>query len=333
MVLRPTPVPYVKAQRPGHAVYAYYLSGDHKLALKTGLEAKPMFLPRYSEEFLIWIELLEKYKEPGAALKWLQDFEEYGKNHSPYYKKRLFNIGLNKVSARTIKRLRSSGKQIKFHSAKEIFAQFVKYPVYYQGLGSMPPKELTAAAAMVKKELDIEVKIMPNRPMPVKGAYDAGHHAFSAGKLAKAIRCAYGENYPSDGILLYVLTNESINDDSINVLFSTMPDFGMASFSRMPLSGYKTDVIKVIAVSTARHLLNNTMKENRYCNNYPCMMAAIWSFDRCAEFDFKICSECMPFIRKGNIRRALRRMKNRNYLNHCTEEEIKNFTEYKKEWK
>lgn len=324
---------YMKAQRPGHALYAYYLSGDHKLAYKTGVEAKPLFLPRYSEEFLIWIDLLEKYGEPGGALKWLNEFEDYGKKHSTYYKNRLFNIGLNKVAAETIKRLRSSGQQLKFYSAKNVFAPFIKYPVYYQGVGSMPSKELTAAADMLKKELGIEVKIMPHLPMPVKGAYDAGHHAFSAEKLAKAVRYAHGENYPKDGMLFYILTNEAVNDDSINVLLSSMPDFGIATFARMPISAYKIDAVKVIAVTTARHVLNNTMQENRYCNNYPCMMAAIWSFDRCKEFDFKICSECMPYIKKGNIRRALRRMRNSNYINHCTKEEIKNFEEYKRSWK
>ncbi len=324
---------YTKAQRPGHALYAYYLSGDHQLAYKTGIEAKPLFLPRYSEEFLLWIDLLEKYGKPGAALKWLEDFEEYGKKHSSYYKNRLFNIGLNKVASETIKRLRSSGKQIVFYPAKDIFAPFAQYPVYYQGLGSMPQKELIAAAAMLKKELGIDVKIMPQRPMPVKGAYDSGHHAFSAEKLVKAVRYACGENYPSDGILFYILTNESVNSDSINVLFSTMSDFGMVAFSRMPISAYSIDVVKVIAVSTACHILNNTMRENRYCNNYPCMMAAIWSFNRCSEFDFKICSECMPFIKKGNIRRALRRMGNRNYAAHCTQEEIGNFEKYKEVWK
>jgi hypothetical protein len=41
----------------------------------------------------------------------------------------------------------------------------------------------------------------------------------------------------------------------------------------------------------------------------------------------------MPFIKKGNIRRALRRMGNRSYINHCTKEEIKNFKEYKRSWK
>ena len=147
------------------------------------------------------------------------------------------------------------------------------------------------------------------------------------------LRYAYGENYPKDGMLFYILTNEAINSDSINVLFSSMPDFGIASFARMPISAYKIDAVKVIAVSTARHVLSNTMQENRYCNNYPCMMAAIWSFDRCKEFDFKICSECMPHIKKGNIRRALRRMRNCNYVKHCTKEEIKNFEEYKRGWK
>ena len=41
-------------------------------------------------------------------------------------------------------------------------------------------------------------------------------------------------------------------------------------------------------------------------------MAAISNFLRCSEWDFKICSECMPIIKQGNIRRALRRMANRN---------------------
>ena len=73
---------FLKSQRPGHALYAYYLSGDHKLAYKTGVEAMPLFTPRYSEEFLIWIELVEKYGTPGDALKWLEAFEEYGKKYA-----------------------------------------------------------------------------------------------------------------------------------------------------------------------------------------------------------------------------------------------------------
>ncbi|MBQ8753888.1 MAG: hypothetical protein IJZ19_02545 [Lentisphaeria bacterium] len=324
---------FMKAERPGHALYAYYLSGDHNLAYRTGKEVKPLFLARYSEEFLIWIELLEKYGATGEALEWLEKFEAYGNHNSAYYKRRFFNIGLNKVCADTIKRLRASKNAIRFYPAREIFAPLTEFPVYYQGLGSMPQKELVAAADILKKELGLDVKIMQNRPMPVKGAYDVGHHAFSAEKLARAVRYAYGENYPSKGILLYILTNEAINDDSINVLFGTMPDFGIASFSRMAISAMEIDVIKVIAVSTARHILNNTMRENKYCNNYPCMMAAIWSFDRCKEFDFKICSDCIPYIKKGNIKRALRRMGNRNYVNHCSHEEIRNYEEYKKGWK
>lgn len=324
---------FLKAQRPGHALYAYYLSGDHQLAYKTGVEAKPIFTPRYAEAFLIWIELVEKYGTPGDALKWLEAFEEYGKTESEYYKNRLFNIGLNKIAAEKIKQLRTSGKQIKFYPAKELFAQWAKYPIYFQGLGNMPPKELEAAAAMLKNELDLTVKIMPARPLPVKGAYDAGHHAFVANKLELAVRYAYGDTFPTDGMLFHILLSDAINDDSINVLINDFPDFGMASFSRMPLAATTVDLVKLIAVTTTRQILNNTMRESLYCNNYPCMMAAISSFDRCRELDFKICSECMPIIKQGNIRRALRRMANRNFERHCSKEDIKNFEEYKKEWK
>ena len=117
------------------------------------------------------------------------------------------------------------------------------------------------------------------------------------------------------------------------MLFNNLPDFGIASFSRMPIAATTVDSVKLIAVSTTRQILNNTMRENKYCNNYPCMMAAISSFIRCNELDFKICSECMPVIKKGNIRRALRRMANRNVERHCSQAEIKKFEEYKKEWK
>ena len=323
---------FLKAQRPGHALYAYYLSGDHKLAYQTGVEAKPLFTPRYAEAFLIWIELVEKYGTPGDALKWLEAFEEYGKTESEYYKNRLFNIGLNKIAAEKIKQLRASGKQIKFYSAKEVFAPWVKYPVYFQGLGNMPPKEVEAAAAILEKELGLTVKILPVRPLPVKGAYDAGHHAFAAGKLELAVRYAYGDAFPTDGMLFHILLSDAINDDGINVLFNNLPDFGMASFSRMPIAATSVDPVKLIAVSTTRQILNNTMRENKYCNNYPCMMAAISSFSRCSELDFKICSECMTVIKQGNIRRALRRMANRNVERHCSQAEIKNFEEYKKEW-
>ncbi len=324
---------FLKSQRPGHALYAYYLSGDHRLAYQTGVEAKPLFTPRYEEEFLIWLELVEKYGRPGDALKWFEAFEEYGKKESSYYKNRLFSIGLNKICAEKIKQLRDSGKQIQFYPAKDLFAQWTKYPVYFQGLGNMPPKEVEAAAAILEKELGLTVKIMPVRPLPVKGAYDSGHHAFVAGKLERAVRYAYGDTFPTDGMLFHILLSDAINSDSINVLFNNLPDFGMASFSRMPIAATSVDTVKLIAVSTTRQILNNTMRENKYCNNYPCMMAAISSFIRCAELDFKICSECMSVIKKGNIRRALRRMANRNVERHCSKEEIKNFEEYKKEWK
>ena len=324
---------FLKSQRPGHALYAYYLSGDHKLAYKTGVEAKPLFTPRYSEEFLIWIELVEKYGTPGDALKWLEAFEEYGKKESTYYKNCFFNIGLNKIAAEKIKQLRASSNQIKFYPAKELFAQWTKYPVYFQGLGNMPPKEVESAAAMLEKELGLTVKILPVRPLPVKGAYDAGHHAFAAGKLELAVRYAYGDAFPTDGMLFYILLSDAINNDGINVLFNNLPDFGIASFSRMPIAATTVDSVKLIAVATTRQILNNTMRENKYCNNYPCMMAAISSFIRCNELDFKICSECMPVIKKGNIRRALRRMANRNVERHCSQAEIKKFEEYKKEWK
>ena len=322
---------FLQARSPGFALFAYYLAGDQELAYQTGLNCKPLFTPIYTEEFLIWVELLEKYGQAGAALQWFEEFKAYGEKHS-YYKDRLFHIGLNKTVSETIKRLQENGKQIQYHPAKEVFAPFAKYPVYYQGLGKMPQKELTRAAALLKTELGIEVKILPERPLPV-AAYDTGYHAFTAGKLEKAVRYACGEDYPGDGMLFFILTNDAINDDGTNVLFSSYPDFGMASFSRMPVSAMKLDVEKLIAVTTARWVLNNTMRESRYCNNYPCMMGAIYDFRRCGEFDFKICSECLPYIRKGNIRRALRRMGNRNYRNFCSREEIQNFEKYKKEWK
>ena len=197
----------------------------------------------------------------------------------------------------------------------------------------MPPKEMESAGAILKTELGLTVKIMPVRPLPVKGAYDSGHHAFAAGKLERAVRYAYGEKFPTDGMLFYILLADAINDDGINVLLNNLPDFGMASFSRMPIAATSVVPDRLIAVTTGRQILHNTMRENRYCNNYPCMMAAISSFLRCSELDFKICSECMPIIKQGNIRRALRRMANRNVVNHCSKEEIKNFEEYKKEWK
>ena len=324
---------YIQAKRPGHAIYAYYLAGEHKLAYQTGLDCKPLFTPYYTEEFLIWLELLEKYGQQGDALKWLEDFEEYGKKHSPFFEKKFFNIGLNKIAAEKIKNLRASGKSLKFFPAKEIFAPLAKYPVYYQGLGSMPQNELIEAAGLLKKELGIAVKIMPERPLPVTGVYDTGHHAFSGDKLQKAVRYAYGENYPDDGLLFYILTADAVNDGWVNVPFCNLPDFGTAAFSRMPVAATTIDPVKLIAVSTARMVLNNMMQKNRTCNNYPCMLAELWSVDRYKEFDFKICSECMPYVKKGNIRRALRRMSNKSYRNHCTKIEIKSYEEYKKEWK
>ena len=326
---------FLKCGRYGNAVYAYYLAGNHEQAYNIGKNQKPIFTPYYAEEFVIWVSLLEKFESSAAAWKWYCDLQKHIENtKNNFLKNRLFNIGLNKIAARALDRLRKhQGQNIMFYSAREVFQPLIKYTVYFQSIGNMPDNETKSAAEILKNELGLTVKVLPIQPAPVAGVYDSGHHAFLADKLERAVRYAYGEKMPADAILFYVLTSESLRSNGINVLFNTYPDFGMATFSRMFIAGYKIDNARLIAVIAARNILYNTMSEKRFCNNYPCMFAAISHFERLHELDFKLCSACLEHAKKGNVKRALRRTGNRSYLSHFSDQEKKLFDNYKEVWK
>ena len=314
------------------AVYAYYLAGDQETAYRSGMKQKPLFRSGSAETLLIWLELMEKYNSPAAALKWYNDYSKYTDEHTGhgYFAK----ARLNKHLAIKIDQLRSVVSPIKFHPVKELFSRHTDYPVYFQSLGGIPQAELQNAAKLLKENTGLTTVILPDQKLPVKGVYSEGLHAFDGNKLNMAVRYAWGDRFPSKGLLMLNITNDAISAGNTKVLYNcTGNRIGMAAFSRMPISGEKVDFSKTLAITAARIVLYNSMRTEVWCSNYPCIFVAINYFRRCNEFEFKICEECLPKAKKNNVKRALMRFRNKNWQNYCSKKEIELFETYKKEFK
>lgn len=325
---------YLKAGNPMAAVYAYYLSGDHQKAYKTAKQVKPLFLPYTAETIMIYLELLTKFESPQAACQWFNACDRYMQEKRPRTANYFRTAKINPVLAKEIDRLRTLYSPMQFYPVKQLFAKFTGFPVYFQSLGNVPEKELLTAAKAVKDNTGLNVTILPDQKLPVKGVYNSGLHAFDADKLCKALRYAFGTNYPKNGLLMLGVTNDAISRGHTKVLYDGTSNVGAASvFSRMPIATEGPIFAKTLAVTAARLVLYNAMREPVWCSNYPCLFVAINHFRRCREIDFKICQECLFKAQKANPKRALRRFAAPSWLNYYSEQEKKDFEPYKKEFK
>ena len=314
------------------AVYAYYLAKDEKLAYQTASMQKPFFMPHSMETVIIYLKLLEKFESPQAALKWFDDYCKYAEKNSNHLKNNLFNVRLDKNIENAVKKLRGKVSPVKFEDCSRFFKKMAAYPVYFQSLNEFPAAEMRRAAELLQKHTGLKTIILPERKIPNHGVYDSGKHSFNSEKIVRAVRYAFAEKYPPEGLLMMCVTFEAVNKFNINVFAGWEGDCcGLATFSAMPLVHDGVDAGRTLALTAGRYVIYNSVRSTFACINYPCMFASVNNFKRCNDLDFKICSECMEKVLKANPKRALKRFNNSNYLNYYTEEEKNNFKIYRKE--
>lgn len=313
------------------AVYAYDLAGDKDSAYRAGCRQTPLFLPRSPEVAMIYLELLEERESATAALKWFDACCKYGDEHPG--KGLSWRTRVNKRLSARIDRLRARVAPMKFYPVRDLFDACRAYPVYFQGLGGIPAGELQTAAALLEENTGLSAVILPDRKLPVQGVYSAGLHAFDAEKLCRAVRYAWGKEFPDTGLLMLCITNDAVAEEGTKVLYHDAHATALAVFSRMLIAGEKVDFSRTLAITAARLALYKTMREPVWCSNYPCIFVAVNQLRRCGEFEFKICAECREKAVRGNPKRALMRFRNQNWINYCSDEEIRQFELYKKEFR
>ncbi|MBR2910854.1 MAG: hypothetical protein IKC05_04540, partial [Lentisphaeria bacterium] len=324
---------YLESGNPQVAMYAYYLGGDKKLAYQTAKQVKPLFLAHTAETIMIYLELLEKFESPESAARWFFACDKYMREKRPDSAGYFRTAKLNPTLAQKVERLRKLTSPMKFSSARTLLSKFTNHPVYFQSLGSVPQKELVQAAKILKENTGLNATILPDKKLPLKGVYNRGLHTFDSEKLCKALRYAWGDNYPRRGLLMLGVTNDAISKNRTKVLYDGEGNISATSvFSRMPIAAELPDFSRTLAVTAARLVFYTAMREPVWCSNYPCLFVAINHFRRCREIDFKICQECLKYAQKANPKRALKRFSNPNWMNYYSEQEKKDFSTYKKEF-
>ncbi len=292
-----------------YAVYAYYLAGEKFLAYQTAKKAPREYHPRHDESFMIYLELLETFESTAAAQAWFERYDaEDTRRGSPA--KRTFLGKPTPYMTREFRRLReSAGKTVKFVEAAAFFRVFQGVPVYLQKLGNAPENAFKPAAELLRKKLGLEVVILPERKIPTAGIYHAGHRQFLAEKLLRAVRYAYGENYPGKGALMLCATQEALYLPHLRLNRSVYLHSLAEPGSLGVISGayMQADTLdRAIALSAARLLLLHALDKEAECANFPCLFAPLHP-QRIGELDFKLCESCAEKIGNADLQQTIRR--------------------------
>lgn len=316
------------------AVYAYYLSGDKRLAYECAKKQKPVFMPCNPENIMINLELLEHFESPEAALQWFEQYEEYASKRS-HKAKTSFHSKLFKPVADELTRLKAlSGQHMKFTDASTFFEAYKDYPIYYQGLGNTPGNTISEAATILQSKLGLRVCILPDKQIPVDHVYHDGNHKFHAEKILQAVRFAFNETFPKDGILMLCVTMDMIYLDkeknNLPMGYSSLPELGsIGVFS----GGFfqQSGLSKILAVITARLVLLHSLRMPHECANFPCMFASLKA-GRAQELDFQVCSQCAEKLKDANPKRGTMRFGKKSWLNYCRDADIEAFKKYRQQF-